>query len=86
MSNFNWRKNIENSIKDRLLITIGAARIFFGQKVTNLKPPKTSLDAMDLLKLTGGICGGIWWKIMRSTKNESMSEYNNQNFITFIGS
>ena len=59
MSSFNWRKNLEVSIKDRLIITIGAAGIFFGLKVVNIKPPKASLDAMDILKLTGGICGGV---------------------------
>ena len=59
MSSFNWRNNIEDSLKDGLIITIGAAGIFFGLKAANMKPPKTSLDAMDLLKLTGGICGGV---------------------------
>ena len=59
MSSFNWRKNIEDSFRDGLIITIGAAGIFFGLKVANVKPPKASLDAMDRLKRTGGICGGI---------------------------
>ena len=59
MSSFNWRNNIEDSLKDGLIITIGAAGIFFGLKAANLKPSKPSLDAMDLLKLTGGICGGM---------------------------
>ena len=52
-------KNIEDSIKDGLIITIGAAGIFYGLKAANVKPPKASLDTMDLLKLTGGICGGV---------------------------
>ena len=59
MSSFNWRKNIENSLKDGLIITVGTAGIFFGLKAANLKPPKASLDAMDILKLTGGICGSV---------------------------
>ena len=59
MSSFNWRKNIKNSLKDGLIITIGAAGIFYGLKAVNVKPPKASLDAMDLLKLTGGICEGV---------------------------
>ena len=59
MSNFDWKKNIEDSIKDGLIITIGAAGIFFGLKVANVKPPKASLDAMDILKLSGRICGGM---------------------------
>ena len=58
MSSFHWRKNIEECIKDGLIITIGAAGIFFTLKAANVKPPKASPDAMDILKLTGGICGG----------------------------
>ena len=59
MSSFDWEKSIEDSIKDRLIITIGAAGNFFGLKTANVKPPKASLDVMDILKLTGGICGGV---------------------------
>ena len=44
MASFGWKKNIENSIKDGLIITTGATRIFFGVKVANIKLP--SLDAM----------------------------------------
>ena len=69
MSSFDGRKNIEDSIKDGLIITIGTARIFFGVKAANVKPPKVSLDAMDKLRLTGGICGGVLVKdYMQSTK------------------
>ena len=50
---------IEDCIKDGLIITIGAAGIFFGLKAANVKPPKASPDAMDILKLTSGICGGV---------------------------
>ena len=59
MSSFNWRKNIEDSLKDGLIITIGAASIFFWLKAANGKPPKASLDVMDILKLTCGICRGV---------------------------
>ena len=59
MASFYWKKNIEDSIKDGLIITIGAAGIFYGLKAANVKPPKASLDAMDILKLAGGICGGM---------------------------
>ena len=52
-------KNIEDSLKDGLIITIRAAGIFFGLKAANVKPVKASLDAMDILKLAGGICGGV---------------------------
>ena len=59
MSSFDWRKNIEDSLKDGLIITIGAAGIFYGLKAANVKPPKASLDVMDMLKLASGICGGV---------------------------
>ena len=59
MSRFDWKKNIEDSIKDTLIITITATGIFFALKAANIKPPKASLDAMDIMKLAGGICGGV---------------------------
>ena len=62
MSSFGWKKNIEDSIKDKLIITaavIITAGIFFALKAANVKPPKASLDAMDIMKLAGGICGGV---------------------------
>ena len=59
MASFDWKKNIEDSLKDGLIITIGAAGIFYRLMVANVKPPKASLDAMDTLKLTGGLCGGV---------------------------
>ena len=52
-------KNIEDSIRDGLTITIGATGIFFGLKAAKVKPPKASIDAMDILKLAVGICGGV---------------------------
>ena len=59
MSSFDWRKNIEDSLRDGLIIAIGATGTFFGIKVANVKPPKAFLDAMDILKLAGRICGGV---------------------------
>ena len=59
MASFDWKKNTEDSLRDGLIITIGAAGIFFGLKTANVKPPKASPDVMDILKLTGGICGGV---------------------------
>ena len=41
------KKNILYSLKDRLIITIGAARIFYGLNAANVKPPKACLDVMD---------------------------------------
>ena len=62
MASFDWRKNIEDSLKDGLIITIWATGIFFGLKAANVKAPIASMDAMDILKLTGGTCGGILMK------------------------
>ena len=55
-------KNIEDSIKDGLIITITTTGIFYVLKEANVKPPKASLDAMDIMKLAGGIVGGIFVK------------------------
>ena len=59
MASFEWKKNIEDSLKDGLIITIRAARLFYGLKAVNVKPPKVSLNAMNVLKITDGICGGV---------------------------
>ena len=59
MASFYWKKNIEDSMKNGFIITIGDAGIFFALKAANVKPPKASLDPIDLLKLFGGICGGV---------------------------
>ena len=55
MSSFDWKKNIEDSIKDGLIITAPTTGIIFAPKAANVKPPKASLDAMDIIKLTSGI-------------------------------
>ena len=62
MSSFDWRKNIEDSIKDGLIITISMTEIFYALKAANVKPPKVSLDAMDIMKLAGGIVGSVLLK------------------------
>ena len=59
MSSFDWKKDIEDPLKDALLITIGTARIFCSLMAANVKPLKASLDAMDILKVAGGICGSV---------------------------
>ena len=61
MSSFDWRKNIEDSIKDGLIIT-SMTEIFYALKAANVKPPKVSLDAMDIMKLAGGIVGSVLLK------------------------
>ena len=55
MSSFDWKKNVEDSIKDGLIITATTIGIFYALKATNVKPPKASMDAMDIIKIVGGI-------------------------------
>ena len=59
MASFDWKKNIENSIKDGLIITATTTGIFYVLKAANAKPPKASLDTMDIMKLAGGIVGDV---------------------------
>ena len=59
MGSFNWKKNIEDSMKDGLIITITMTEIFYTLKAASIKPPKASLDAMDIMKPAGGIVGGV---------------------------
>ena len=59
MSDFDWKKNIDDSIKDGIIITATSTRLFFTLKASNVKPPKASLDVMNIMKLVGGICGGV---------------------------
>ena len=52
-------KDAEDSIKDGLIITITTTGIFYVLKAANVKPPKAFLDAMDIMKLAGGIVGSV---------------------------
>ena len=49
-------------MKDELIITATTTGIFFALKAANVKPLKASLDAMDIMKLVSGICGGVVMK------------------------
>ena len=59
MSSFHSKKCIEDSIKDGLIITFTTIGIFYALKAAKVKPPKASLHAMDIMKLDGGIVGGV---------------------------
>ena len=59
MTSFDWKKNIEDSLKDGLILIITTTGTFYALKAANVKPPKASLDAMDIMKLAGGIVGGV---------------------------
>ena len=52
MSRFDWKKNIEDSIKDGLIITIETTGLDFGIKAIGVKRPGTSLGATDIVKPT----------------------------------
>ena len=58
MSCFDWRNNIEDYIKDGLIITAASTGILSALKTTNLKPRKASIDVMIIMKHFGGICEG----------------------------
>ena len=59
MSSLDWKKNVEDSIKNGLIITATTTGIFYVLKVANVKPAKVSLDAMGIMKLAGTIVGGV---------------------------
>ena len=54
-----FEENLEDSIKDGLIITATTTEIFYVLKTANVKPPKASLDALDIMKRAGGIVGGV---------------------------
>ena len=73
------KKNLYNKWVVGIIITIGATGIFFGLKALNVViPPKTSkLDAMDVMTLAGGICGGVLVKdyaVYKKWVNEWMQQ------------
>ena len=49
MSTFDWKKNVEDSINDGLIITATITAIFYALKAANVKPSKVSMDAMHTL-------------------------------------
>ena len=84
MISFDWKKNIEDSIKDGLIIIITTTRIFYALKAANIKPPKASLDAMLIMKLAGGIVGGVLVKDYAVCKKLIKERYNNKHFIALL--
>ena len=59
MSSFNWKKNIEDTIKVGPPPHPHFTGIFFMQKSANVKPPKVPLHGMDIMKFGGRICRGV---------------------------
>ena len=62
MASLDWKINIEDSVKDGLIITITTTGIFYTLIAANIKPLKESLDAMHIMKLVGGIVSGVLFK------------------------
>ena len=83
MSSSDWKRNIEDSIKDGLIITATATEIFYVLMVANVKPPKASLDAMDIMKLADGIVVVSLSRTMQPTKNASKRD-TTKNFMTLL--
>ena len=84
MGSFDWKKNIEYSIKDGLIITITTAGIFYTLKAAHVKPPRASLDAMDIMKLAGGIVGDVLVKDDAVCKKLIKERYNSKHFIALL--
>ena len=59
MSSFDCNKNIEDPIKDALIITITTTKIFYVLKAANVKPQKASQDDMNIMKIAADIVGGV---------------------------
>ena len=78
MISFNWKKNIEDSIKDWLIISITTTGILYALKAANVKPPKASLDVMDIMKIAGGIVDGVLAKDYPVYKKWIKEWYNNK--------
>ena len=77
-------KTVEDSIKYSLIITPTTTGIFFALKATNVKPPKASLDAIDIMKLPAGVCGGVLLKDHAVYKKWTKEWYNNKYFMVLL--
>ena len=59
MASFDWEKKHWRFYQRRMIITITTTGIFYVLKAANVKPLKASMDALDIMKLAGGIVGGV---------------------------
>ena len=76
------KKNIEDSIKDGLIITITTTGIFYALNAANVKLQKASLDAMDIMKLAGGIVRDVLAKDYTAYKKWIIERQ--QNFMALL--
>ena len=62
-SPFDVKKNLEEAIKERLVITGATVRFFWLLKMGKIaSSPKAALDASDTIKLSGGVITGALLK------------------------
>ena len=60
---FDVKKNLEEAIKEGLVITGATVGIFWLLKMGKIaSPPKAALDASDIIKLSGGVITGALLK------------------------
>ena len=60
---FDVKKNLEDAIKEGLVVTGASVGIFWLLKTGKIaSPPKAALDASDIIKLRGGIITGALLK------------------------
>ena len=60
---FDVNKNLEEAIKEGLVITRSTVGIFWLLKMGKIvSPPKEALDASDIFKLSGGVITGVLLK------------------------
>ena len=78
MSSFDWKKSIEDSIKDGLIITATMTGIIYVLKMAGMRLPKAFLDAMDIMRLPGTIVGGVLVKDYAVYKKWINERYNNK--------
>ena len=69
------RKNIEDSIKGAVII-YGHSTRKVASKAANVKRPEPFLDAINFVKLYGGICGGTLGKDDAVYKKWTNESYN----------
>ena len=62
-SPFDVKKNLEDAMKDGLVITVATVGIFWLLKMGKIaSPPKAALDTSDIIKLSGGVITGALLK------------------------
>ena len=70
ISQFDVKKNLEEAIKEGLVITGATVEIFWLLKMGKIaSPPKAALDASDIIKLSRGVITGALPKDYAVYKN-----------------